>query len=198
MSTALRSAARLFLLALCAPVAAMPGGPGAAHAQSGDEMETAMNAYDIEFTSIDSAPMPLDAWRGKVLLVVNTASMCGYTGQYEGLQSMWSEYKDRGLVVIGVPSNDFGGQEPGTEEEVKTFCKTNYGVTFPLTDKTGVKGPSAHPFYALASDALGEAAQPKWNFHKVLIDRMGKPVKAFPSAVKPQDADLVSAIEAAL
>lgn len=151
-----------------------------------------------DFTTITGEPMPLSQFAGKAVLVVNTASRCGYTPQYEGLQALWSDYRDKGLVIVGVPSNDFGGQEPGTEAEVKTFCEINYGVDFPLTSKTAVVGTGRHPFYAMAEDALGEAARPRWNFHKILLDTTGTPVAAFPSSVKPQDAELVSAIDAAL
>ncbi|MEL6956840.1 MAG: glutathione peroxidase [Pseudomonadota bacterium] len=151
-----------------------------------------------DFTTITGDPMPLSQFAGKAVLVVNTASRCGYTPQYEGLQALWTDYKDQGLVVVGVPSNDFGGQEPGTEAEVKTFCEINYGVDFPLTSKTAVVGTGRHPFYALAEDTLGEAARPKWNFHKILLDTSGTPVAAFPSSVKPQDDELVSAIDGVL
>lgn len=161
------------------------------------QTETAM-AEITDFTTITGEPMPLSQFAGKAVLVVNTASRCGYTPQYEGLQALWSDYKESGLVVIGVPSNDFGGQEPGTEAEVKTFCEINYGVDFPLTSKTAVVGTGRHPFYAMAEDALGEAARPKWNFHKILLDTTGTPVAAFPSSVKPRDAELISAIDGIL
>ncbi|MEM9740240.1 MAG: glutathione peroxidase [Pseudomonadota bacterium] len=151
-----------------------------------------------DFTSITGEPMPLAQFAGKAVLVVNTASQCGYTPQYKGLQELWSDYKDRGLVIIGVPSNDFGAQEPGTEADVKAFCEINYGVDFPLTSKQAVVGTGRHPFYAMAEDALGKAARPKWNFHKILLDRSGTPVAAFPSNVKPRDTELLSAIDTAL
>ena len=154
--------------------------------------------YDIDFTSIDGDPLPFRSFEGKAVLVVNTASRCGYTGQYAGLQSLWSDYKDKGLVVLGVPSNDFGGQEPGTEEEVKAFCEINYGVDFPLTAKTTVVGTGRHPFYAGLEDALGESARPKWNFHKVVIGPDGTAREAFPSSVAPDDPALIAAIDAAL
>jgi len=159
--------------------------------------ESAMSS-PIDFTTITGEPMPLSQFAGKAVLVVNTASRCGYTPQYEGLQALWSDYRDRGLVVVGVPSNDFGGQEPGTDAEVKNFCEINYGVDFPLTSKTAVTGTGRHPFYAFAEDTLGEAARPKWNFHKILLGTDGTPVAAFPSSVKPQDEELVSAIDGVL
>ncbi|MEM1150807.1 MAG: glutathione peroxidase [Pseudomonadota bacterium] len=166
-------------------------------ADTTQQTETAM-AEITDFTTITGEPMPLSQFAGRAVLVVNTASRCGYTPQYEGLQALWSDYKESGLVVIGVPSNDFGGQEPGTEAEVKTFCEINYGVDFPLTSKTAVVGTGRHPFYAMAEDALGEAARPKWNFHKILLDTTGTPVAAFPSSVKPRDAELISAIDGIL
>lgn len=166
-------------------------------ADTTSQTETAM-AEITDFTTITGEPMPLSQFAGRAVLVVNTASRCGYTPQYEGLQALWSDYKESGLIVIGVPSNDFGGQEPGTEAEVKTFCEINYGVDFPLTSKTAVVGTGRHPFYAMAEDALGEAARPKWNFHKILLDTTGTPVAAFPSSVKPRDAELISAIDGIL
>ncbi len=160
--------------------------------------ETSAMLYQTEFTTITGDPLPFSQFRGKAVLVVNTASRCGYTPQYEGLQALWSRYRDKGLVVLGVPSNDFGGQEPGTEDQVKQFCEINYGVDFPLTSKTPVTGTGRHPFYAGAEDALGETARPKWNFHKILVGPDGTPLGAFPSAVTPSDPDLVAAIESAL
>lgn len=154
--------------------------------------------YEVDFTSITGEDLPFRSFEGSVVLVVNTASRCGYTGQYDGLQELYAMFKDKGLVVLGVPSNDFGAQEPGTEEEVASFCKLNYGVEFPLTKKYAVTGDSAHPFFEIAQETLGDAAEPKWNFHKVLIGRDGMPIAAYPSATRPADAELVSAIEAAL
>ncbi|MFN7056630.1 glutathione peroxidase [Hyphomonas sp.] len=150
------------------------------------------------FTSIDGKPMDLAGLNAKAILVVNTASRCGFTGQYAGLQALYEARKDDGLVIVGVPSNDFGGQEPGTEEEVKSFCEINYGVTFPLTRKYEVTGEGQHPFYRAAIDALGPDAQPKWNFHKVLVSGDGTPLKAYSSRVTPDDAGLAADIEAAL
>ncbi|MEM0986722.1 MAG: glutathione peroxidase [Pseudomonadota bacterium] len=154
--------------------------------------------YELEFETIDGEPLSFRKFEGQAVLVVNTASRCGFTGQYEGLQALWTEYKDKGLVVLGVPSNDFGGQEPGTEAQVKTFCEMNYGVDFPLTSKTTVVGTGRHPLYAGLEDALGDAARPKWNFHKVLIGRDGAPIQAFPSSVTPDAPELVAAVQDAL
>jgi len=155
-------------------------------------------AYDYSFEAIEGGKMPLEQWRGKVLLIVNTASFCGFTPQYAGLQALWQRYERQGLVVIGVPSNDFGGQEPNSEGEILGFCKGAYNVTFPLTSKQAVSGAAAHPFYRWASDRLGPGAAPKWNFHKYLVGRDGKLITAFGTAVPPQAPELIAAIEAAL
>lgn len=171
---------------------------GPASAEAPTERKTRVMLHQVELTAIDGAPLPFGQFEGKAVLVVNTASRCGYTPQYEGLQALWERYRDAGLVVLGVPSNDFGGQEPGTETEVQRFCELNYGVDFPLTEKTKVVGASRHPLYAGFEDALGEAARPKWNFHKVLVDPKGQPVAAFPSSVRPLDERLIDEIEAVL
>jgi glutathione peroxidase len=151
-----------------------------------------------QFTSINGKPLDLTALGAKAILVVNTASKCGFTPQYKGLQALYEDKKDEGLIIVGVPSNDFGAQEPGTEEEVKTFCEINYGVTFPLTKKYAVKGASQHPFYAGAVAALGSEAEPAWNFHKILVKGDGTPIKAYNSKVRPDDKALLADIEAAL
>jgi glutathione peroxidase len=156
------------------------------------------SAFDHTFEAIEGDKLPLGAWRGKVLLVVNTASFCGYTPQYEGLQALWERYESKGLVVIGVPSNDFGAQEPKSDSEILGFCKGAYNVTFPLTAKVAVKGAEAHPFYRWALEALGAANAPRWNFHKYLIGRDGRPIAGYGSRVEPLSAELVGAIEAAL
>ncbi len=171
---------------------------GLASAEAPTERNTRVMLHQVELTAIDGAPLPFGQFEGKAVLVVNTASRCGYTPQYEGLQALWERYRDAGLVVLGVPSNDFGGQEPGTETEVQRFCELSYGVDFPLTEKTKVVGASRHPLYAGFEDALGEAARPKWNFHKVLVDPKGQPVAAFPSSVRPLDERLIGEIEAVL
>ena len=154
--------------------------------------------YAHHAKTIDGRSVSLGAWRGRVLLIVNTASKCGFTPQYAGLEALWQTYRDRGLVVLGIPSNDFGAQEPGTEAEIASFCSLNYGVTFPLTAKNAVVGASAHPFYKWAVDEAGEAAAPKWNFHKYLIDGKGALIGTFGSKVTPDDPNLTEAIEAAL
>jgi glutathione peroxidase len=155
-------------------------------------------AFDYKFEAIEGGKLPLAQWRGKVLLIVNTASFCGYTPHYEGLQALWERYQARGLVVIGVPSNDFGAQEPKAEAEIQAFCKGAYNVTFPLTTKVDVKGGEAHPFYRWARSTLGAASAPSWNFHKYLVGRDGKLVAGYGSSIEPLSAELTRAIEAAL
>jgi len=155
-------------------------------------------AFDFAFDSLEGGAMPLAQWRGKALLVVNTASMCGFTPQYTALEKVWTAYKDRGLVVVGVPSNDFGGQEPGKAAEIKEFCETTFGIDFPLAAKVDVIGPEAHPFYRWAAEVLGKGRVPKWNFHKYLVGRDGKLINAFPSATEPDGDTVTTAIEAAL
>lgn len=135
-------------------------------------------------------------YQGKVLLIVNVASKCGYTPQYEGLEALYRKYKDRGLVVIGFPSNDFGGQEPGTNKEIAEFCRTTYGVQFPLYEKTTVTALDRNPLYLELVQATGQ--KPKWNFHKYLVDRNGKAVGSYVSDVEPQSKELVSRIESLL
>lgn len=153
---------------------------------------------EIAFTSIRGAPMPFSDFAGQVTLVVNTASRCGYTGQYSGLQELYTTFHNQGFTVLGVPSNDFGAQEPGTEDQIATFCEINYGVEFPLAQKTTVIGDGQHAFWRLATDSLGEKAEPKWNFHKVLVGRDGRFIQAYPSAIRPADTELVADIERAL
>ena len=155
-------------------------------------------AHDFSFTGIDGADLRLADYKGKVVLLVNTASMCGFTGQYKGLQSLWSDYKDRGLIVLGVPSDDFGGQELDTAEQVKSFCTLNYNIDFPLTDITVVKGPNAHPYYKWIADMHGSLAAPRWNFHKHVIGANGKLVDWFASTTSANSDRLRNAIETAL
>lgn len=146
-----------------------------------------------QMKSLTGQPLDLCQYQGKVVLVVNTASYCGFTNQYEGLQKVYDRYKDRGLVVLGVPSNDFGAQEPGSNEQVKDFCERTYKVKFPMLEKSVVVGKDATPLYRQLTEATGQA--PKWNFHKYLISREGKPAGAWPSRVAPESAELTQAIE---
>ena len=156
------------------------------------------SAYDFAFQTIDDKPMPLSGYRARVLLVVNTASFCGFTQQYAGLQTLHEKYEGRGLVVIGVPSNDFGAQEPGSNAEIAKFCQGGFNITFPLASKETVKGAAAHPFYGWVRQVLGDGAMPKWNFHKVLVGGDGQPIATFAATVGPADAKLIGAIEKAL
>jgi glutathione peroxidase len=156
------------------------------------------DAYQFEFGSLDGGSLPLAAWRGHPVLVVNTASFCGYTPQYRDLEALWRRYRERGLVVLGVPSNDFGQQEPGSTAEIKQFCETSYQVDFPLTEKYRVIGGNAHPFYRWVAAQLGEAGAPRWNFHKYLIGPDGHLAGAWPSQVGPLDPPIIGEIETML
>lgn len=153
--------------------------------------------HDFSLTAIDGASLDLRSLHGKAVLVVNVASRCGYTPQYKGLQALWRELGDQGLVVLGVPANEFGAQEPGTEAEIQTFCDTSYGVTFPMSRKLVVKGEGQHPLYAwlTAADGQGDV---RWNFEKFLVGRDGAVVRRFRSNVAPESAELRDAIKAAL
>ena len=150
--------------------------------------------YDFEFNSIDGNKIKLSNFKNKVLVVVNVASRCGYTPQYEGLQMLWSNYKNKNLVVIGVPTNNFK-QEPGNNKEIKDFCETNFGINFPMAEKTNVIGKDAHPFYKWAKKNHGIGAIPKWNFHKIVIGKNGKVVDTFASFTKPTSDKFLNLIE---
>lgn len=167
--------------------AAMMGGPAMAE-----------SAHDFVFEKLEGGKLDMSQYKGKAVLVVNTASFCGYTPQYEGLQSLWESYKDKGLVVLGVPANNFGAQEPGSSAEIKNFCESNYSVDFPMTEKVDVVGGGAHPFYKWAKATLGDKNVPQWNFHKYLVNANGELVAAFPSAVKPESAEIKAAVDKAL
>tara|TARA_B100001564_G_scaffold356548_1_gene370949 strand:- start:1182 stop:1727 length:546 start_codon:yes stop_codon:yes gene_type:complete len=151
-------------------------------------------AYDFNFNGIDGNKIELSDYRNKVIVVVNVASRCGYTPQYEGLQTLYNKYKAKNLVVIGVPTNNFK-QEPGSNSEIKDFCETNFGVNFPMTEKIAVLGNSAHPFYKWAKDNYGMGAIPKWNFHKIIIGRDGKVSNTFASFTKPMSKKFLESIE---
>jgi len=170
----------------------------AAMAAMGHAAET---VYGFTPSSIDGQPAPLSAWKGKVLLLVNVASKCGFTPQYKALESTYESYKDRGLVIVGFPANNFGGQEPGTNEEIKTFCSRTYNVSFPMMSKISVKGDDQAPLYHFltggeANPAL--AGDIKWNFTKFLVDRDGKVVARFEPAVTPDSPEVKTAIEKTL
>ena len=155
--------------------------------------------YAIPLKDIDGKATSLKAYEGKVMLVVNVASKCGFTPQYEGLEALWQKTRDKGLVVLGFPCNDFGSQEPGTEEDIKTFCSSKFNVTFPLFSKLHVNGPEQHPLYETLSGKSSPFPGPvKWNFGKFLVGKDGKIVARFDSGVKPDSAELNAAIDAAL
>ncbi len=153
---------------------------------------------DITMTAIDGAPLPFAKFKGQVLLVVNTASFCGNTPQYEGLEKLHETYAAKGFTVIGVPSADFGGQEYGTNKEVKQFCEAKFGIKFPLTETSVVKGDNAVPFYRWAAATLGKDQTPTWNFHKYLVGRDGRLIRAFGNKVQPTAPEVKAAIETAL
>jgi len=157
--------------------------------------------YDIEVRTIAGEPVTMKQYEGKVLLIVNTASKCGFTGQYDGLQALFEKYGEKGLVVLGFPSNDFLKQEPGSNEEIGEFCRINYGVTFPMFEKIRVKGNGQHPLYAYLTSAEtnpGFSGSISWNFNKFLISRSGEIVNRFGSRTAPDDKELIDAIEAEL
>src|SRR5580692_10741084 len=179
-------------LSMCAVLAATTLG-GAAFAAS--------SIYDFTLDALNGTPTPLANFKGKVVLVVNVASQCGYTYQYDGLQALYTKYKDQGFVIAGFPSNDFGEQEPGTNEEIGAFCRSKYGVTFPMFSKISVKGGDQAPLYRFLTD---KTVNPKtggeiqWNFTKFLVDRTGKVIQRFEPGVEPQSRELVSAVESTL
>lgn len=155
----------------------------------------ASSVHEFTMKSIDGKPVALSSYKGKVLLLVNVASKCGYTPQYEGLQALHEKYKDKGLVVVGIPANNFGGQEPGSDEEIKTFCTRNYNVSFPMMSKVSVKGSDMTPLYGYLTQDSGDV---KWNFTKFLVGKDGKVISRFESKVKPDAPELTSAVESAL
>jgi glutathione peroxidase len=156
-----------------------------------------ITAYAFSFPALAGGDVKLADYAGQPLILVNTASLCGFTPQYAGLQQLWTEFHDRGLMIIGVPSNDFGGQEPGGTTEITETAQHQYGVTFPITAKSVVKGPNAHPFYKWAADIRPKDV-PRWNFHKYLIGRDGSIAEAFPATVDPTDTRVKTAIARAL
>ena len=151
--------------------------------------------FELDIKDINNNELNLNQFRGKTVLLVNVASKCGFTKQYTDLQTLYDLYKDKGLVVIGIPSNQFGGQEPGTNEEIIDFCETNFNITFPMTDKIKVKGEDAHDLYLWAKKNFGKSTIPKWNFHKILINKEGKIQDTFNSFVKPLSKKIIKEIE---
>ena len=152
-------------------------------------------AYDFNFTDLDGSALNLSEYKGKVIVVVNVASQCGFTSQYEDMQKIWEKYQGKGLVILGVPSNDFGKQEPGTNKDIKNFCEAKFGISFPMTEKVSVKGSGAHPFYIWARENHGKSAIPKWNFHKIIINKSGKIAETFSSITNPSSKKFTRTIE---
>ena len=152
-------------------------------------------AFDFEFKDLDGAPLHLSDYKGKIIIAVNVASQCGFTKQYEEMQDIWEKYETKGIVMLGIPSNDFGNQEPGTSKEIKNFCEAKFGISFPMTEKVTVKGSEAHPFYKWAYKNYGKSAIPKWNFHKIIIGKDGKIANTFSSITKPSSKKFIKAIE---
>ena len=152
-------------------------------------------AHEFEFDALDGGRINMADFTGKAVLVVNTASDCGFTTQYSDMEALWRDYRDRGVVVLGVPSNDFGKKEPGDETDIRDFCHHYYRVTFPMTAKQQVIGSDAHPFFAWVAEQLGEGMAPKWNFHKYLVDGNGKLAGAWPCDVAPRDKEIGNVIK---
>ena len=151
--------------------------------------------FEMNIKDISGQELDLNQFKGKTVLLVNVASKCGFTKQYTELQSLYDKYKGQGLVVIGIPSNQFGGQEPGTNKEIKDFCETNFNITFPMTDKVNVKGENAHELYIWAKENYGKSTIPKWNFHKILINKDGKIQETFNSFITPLSKKIIDKIE---
>ena len=151
--------------------------------------------FDLSVKGLNSKTMDLSEFKGKTILLVNVASKCGFTKQYTGLQTLYEDYKDKNFMVIGVPSNQFGGQEPGSNKEIKDFCETNFNITFPVTDKVDVKGKNAHIIYKWAKENYGNSTVPKWNFHKILINKEGKIQDTFNSFITPLSDKITKQIE---
>ena len=155
-------------------------------------------AYDFNFKDLDGSSINLSKYKDKVIVVINVASQCGFTSQYEDIQNVWEKYQKKGLVMIGVPSNDFGKQEPGTNKDIKNFCEAKFGITFLMTEKITVKGENIHPFYLWAKKNHGNSAVPKWNFHKIIVGKNGKIIDTFASITNPSSKKFISALEKAL
>ena len=151
--------------------------------------------FDLSIKDLNKKTLNLSEFKGKAILLVNVASKCGFTKQYTGLQTLYNNYKNKDFLVIGVPSNQFGGQEPGTNDQIKDFCETNFNITFPITDKVDVKGKNAHNIYKWAKENFGNSTVPKWNFHKILINKEGKIVDTFASFTRPDSNKIISKVE---
>ena len=151
--------------------------------------------FDLNIKNINKEIINFSDFKGKTILLVNVASNCGFTKQYDGLQTLYEKYKEKNFIVIGIPSNQFGGQEPGSNDEIKDFCETNFNITFPLTDKVNVKGDNAHPIYKWAKKNHGNSTVPKWNFHKILINNNGKIHKTFNSFISPLSDKIIKQLD---
>jgi glutathione peroxidase len=185
---------RRTILASLLAATTIPAWMRTAHAQAA---MSGITAYAFSFPALAGGDIKLADYTGHPVMVVNTASLCGFTPQYAGLQLLWSEFHDRGLMIVGVPSNDFGGQEPGGATEIAETAQHQYGVTFPMTAKAVVKGPDAHPFYRWAATARPKDV-PRWNFHKYLVGRDGYLADVFPESVDPLDTRVKTAVARAL
>ena len=157
--------------------------------------ENSKTFYDFKINSINGEEINLSIFKDKTILLVNVASKCGFTKQYDDLQKLYDDYKEKGLVVIGIPSNQFGSQEPGSEVEIKNFCETNFNINFPMTSKYEVKGDNAHPIYIWAKETYGKSTVPKWNFHKILINKNGKVEDTFASFIGPLSNKIIKKLE---
>ena len=157
--------------------------------------ENSNSLFDFKINSINGDELSLSDFKGQTLLLVNVASNCGFTKQYDDLQKLYDNYKDKGFVVLGVPSNQFGAQEPGKNFEIKDFCETNFNITFPMTSKYDVKGDNAHPIYIWAKETYGNSTIPKWNFHKILINKDGKIEDTYASFTTPMSKKIIKKLE---
>ena len=151
--------------------------------------------FDLSIEGLNNETINLSEFKGKTILLVNVASKCGFTKQYTGLQTLYDNYKDKNFLVIGIPSNQFGSQEPGSNKEIKDFCETNFNITFPITDKVDVKGKNAHTIYKWAKENFGNSTVPKWNFHKILINKDGKIVDTFASFTRPDSSKIITKLD---
>ena len=152
-------------------------------------------AYDFTFKDLDGNALSLAEFKNKVIIAINVASQCGFTSQYEDMQKVWENYQAKDVIMLGIPANDFGQQEPGTNKEIKNFCEAKFAITFPMTEKVSVKGTDAHPFYIWAKENHGKSAVPKWNFHKIIINKEGKIEKTFSSITNPSSKKFKEVIE---
>jgi len=152
-------------------------------------------AYEFNFKDLDGSLLKLSEYKGKVIVAINVASQCGFTSQYEDMQQIWEKYQSKGIIILGIPSNDFGQQEPGSNEDIKNFCEAKFGISFPMTEKVSVKGSDAHPFYIWARENHGKSAIPKWNFHKIIIDKNGKISETFSSITNPSSKKFIKILE---